>query len=275
MKTEVIVLVSLVIGSCPVQLKADESDASGVNVRFIGHASVLIGGENTNVLTDPFWGTQILLGLKRKIPPACAPEALPPINVVLISHTHPDHYDPKNIAKIPGHPVIVMPWGLGSEMRRRGFTVVELRPWHSYQSGAVEVTAVPAKHMVGHCLGYVVKLGGKKLYFAGDTKIFRGMVRLRDLKIDLMMLGYAGTPIWGSTWTSPQAVEALDRISPRMYVPIHWGTFDRWWTKAQEESPAEFMNSVHERLPLLEGRLLKVGETLSLSTESQTLAVNQ
>ena len=82
-------------------VKAGEQNAgSGVGIRFIGHASVLISSDNSRILTDPFWGKTILLGLKRRIPPACKPEELPPIDLILVSHTHPDHYDPKNIEKI-------------------------------------------------------------------------------------------------------------------------------------------------------------------------------
>lgn len=129
--------------------------------------------------------------------PAVLPPDLKKIDFELISHTHPDHYNVTDIQKLPGHPTIIMPWCRGKQLKQLGFQVIELRPWASYESSGLKITATPAPHMWGHCLGYVIEIDGKKIYFTGDTKLFKSMNRIHEMGIDLMLLPYGGYPMLG------------------------------------------------------------------------------
>lgn len=79
---------------------------------FVGHATVLIEGTETTLLTDPFFKPK-MLWLKRRVPAAFSPAEIPPLDAVLISHTHPDHFDTDALEKLSPRPVIIMPWGRG------------------------------------------------------------------------------------------------------------------------------------------------------------------
>lgn len=241
-------------------LAASSTDNEPLNLTYVGHASVLIRNESFRLLTDPFYGNKILWGLKRKIPPAYQPKQLPDIDFILISHTHPDHYNADNILRIPGKPTVIMPWRRGRELRKHGMQVVELRPWQEFERNGLKVTAIPARHMWGNCLGYVIEVDKKKIYFTGDTKLFSEVKKLRGQGIDLVLLPYGGYPFLGSIWTTSQAVEAIKIIQPKMCIPIHWGTFERWWTKRQPENPDVFVKMINEKSPDVHCSILKVGE---------------
>lgn len=239
-------------------------EGENLQIQYIGHATVLIESQNTNILTDPFFGDHILWGLKRRIPPAMDVSCLPRIDIVLISHTHPDHYDLDAIKKLPNRPAVVMPWGRGGELKKLGFSTIELRPWETYSQEGFKITAVPARHMWGHSLGYVIEMDGTTIYFTGDTKCFKGLDRLSEYKIDVMLLPYGGTPLVGSIWTTREAACVVSRINPRIFIPIHWGTFRRWWTKKEPEPPGAFCNMVKELSAQTRGVILQVGEKLTL-----------
>lgn len=255
---------------------------------YIGHATVLIESGEVNILTDPFWGDHIFGGLKRQIPAGMKITELPRIDLILISHAHPDHYDVeaiKEIGKGKGRgkenrehqiinhrPIVILPWGRGKQLRKLGFPVVELRPWQSYKvensrDHSLQITAIPARHMWGHCLGYVVEIDGVKIYFTGDTKMFSGIERLNGQKIDLMLLPYDGYPVLGSVWTMEQAVKAVAMIQPKVCIPIHWGTFKTWYSFTTPPPPQTFAQMVEQTSPSVRCLVLKTGEMISFLPE--------
>jgi L-ascorbate metabolism protein UlaG (beta-lactamase superfamily) len=73
---------------------------------FVGHATVLMEGTETTLLTDPFFKSK-MLWLKRRVPAALAPDQIPPLDAVLNSHTHPDHFDTDALEKLTPRPLIL------------------------------------------------------------------------------------------------------------------------------------------------------------------------
>lgn len=237
-----------------------QSSGEGLKLYYVGHATVLIKGGAATLLTDPFFSDRILWGLKRKIPPAVPVGRLPKVDLVLISHTHPDHYDEEALRAMRPRPAVVLPWSRGRGLRKKGFKVIELRPWQIYEGGGVKITAVPARHMFGHCLGYLMEVDGTKIYYTGDTKLHAGLERVGQMGVDIMLLPYGGYPVLGSIWTTPQAVQAISRVRPKVVIPIHWGTFERWWTRSQPENLDEFAQAVRRSGSAADVRILQVGE---------------
>jgi len=70
--------------------------------------------------------------------------------------------------------------------------------------------------------GFVVFTGGKKVYHAGDTALFSDMKLIGRGGLDLAML-----PI-GDWYTMgiDDAVDALDLLTPKLALPMHYNTFD-------------------------------------------------
>ena len=92
--------------------------SGAVPVRYIGHATVLLELDGARILTDPFLRER--LGPLERHGPTPDPASIGPVDVVLISHGHPDHYDRRSLAALKGRPTAVVPSGLGVVSCPRG-----------------------------------------------------------------------------------------------------------------------------------------------------------
>ncbi|MFH1283336.1 MAG: MBL fold metallo-hydrolase [bacterium] len=254
-----IIILPLIIISFYKLVYASDLDLHKIKITYIGHATTVIEYRNRLILTDPFFKDKLFLQ-KRKILPALFVEELPKIDIILISHTHPDHFDLSAIKALKNKPIVVMPWNRGKELKNAGFTVVELEPYRCYTYNQYTITAVPAKHMFGNCLGYIISTPDAVIYFPGDTDLFKGIDKLKDYKIDVMLMPFAGTPIVGSIWTSRRAVKVVEMLKPKTVIPIHWGTFVRLWTPKEPPTPYAFSADMKEQIPECSCAILQVGE---------------
>jgi L-ascorbate metabolism protein UlaG (beta-lactamase superfamily) len=206
-------------------------------ITFLGHSSALISIADTHILTDPNLSRRIAYFIFRKSKPPTEAAALPPIDLVLISHGHYDHLDLPTLKKLPGRPTIVVPPGIERLVRRIARKrIVTLQPWEEYQEKEVTITAVPAKHFGGrHPLyprtgyqGYVIH-GSAVIYFAGDTGFFAGLSEIaKRWKVDAALLpvgAYEPPPFRRNHMSPEDAVEAAHILQTKLLVPIHWGTF--------------------------------------------------
>lgn len=245
-------------------------DPRVIDLRFVGHATVLIDVAGTRLLTDPFLRSR--LGPLERHGPAPDPTALGDIDIVLVSHGHPDHFDRASLAAIEGAPLLVVPRGLGGAARRStGAEVVEMTVGERVRFGEVSIEAVPARHWVTPAAararpqGYVVDAGAR-IWFAGDTG------RLPpDLHppgpIDVALL-----PVW--TWgphrgpghLGPRsAAETVRSVNARFAVPIHWGTLyprrlHRLWRAPLAEPGDRFADHAARLAPETTVRVLRPGE---------------
>lgn len=158
-----------------------------LQVTYIGHATALIQAAGVNILTDPFFSDRASpvpwTGPKRVRPPGIAIEALPRIDVVLISHNHYDHMDLPSLRRLHDlhRPRILTPLGNGAILARsRRRLAVEEGDWGDrFRLGnGLAVTLAPARHwskrgphdrdMALWC-AFVIETPAGPVYFAGDT----------------------------------------------------------------------------------------------------------
>ncbi len=164
----------------------------------------------------------------------------------MISHNHRDHLDEPTILALGPAPTYVVPLGMASWFRKRGMRhVIELDWWETTEvttsSGArVVVSFVPAQHWSQRGLtdenkslwgGYVLDVGDRRFYFAGDTAYPAAFTeigkRFPNLDYALLPIG-AYAPRW---FMRPQhmdpeeAAKAFHELGARALVPMHWGTF--------------------------------------------------
>jgi L-ascorbate metabolism protein UlaG (beta-lactamase superfamily) len=253
----------LCLGAAFLSIAVHSHVAERPRLSFIGHATVLLEGTEATLLTDPFFKPK-MLWLRRRVLPSRTPAELPPVDVVLISHTHPDHFDPDAIRALTPRPVLVMPWGRGRRLRKQGFTVVDLKPGESWNCKNVKITAVKARHNAWHNVGYLIEMDGTKTYFTGDSKLFNGLKNLAGENIDFMLMPYAGTPVIGNIWTLRQAARAVSWVKPKAVVPIHMETFGHWITGKPSVGPEVFQNLLGTVTPETVCRLLRPGESLTM-----------
>lgn len=247
-------------------------------VTYVGHATVLVEMDGVRLLTDPVLRRRV--GPLWRHGPAPGPLLAEGVDAVLISHLHHDHADAPSLRRLDrGVPVFASPGARGF-LKDLGFgDVRELAPGESGSVGAVRVTATEANHpargrrfeRASQAVGFDLA-GQRRVYFAGDTDLFDGMERIGDGGIDLALL-----PIWG--WGTSigaghldpeRAARAAALLSPRIAVPIHWGTLyplglDRFRPGPLREPPREFAAQMRALAPQAEARVLAPGEATSVS----------
>ncbi|MDQ3696410.1 MAG: MBL fold metallo-hydrolase [Gemmatimonadota bacterium] len=159
-----------------------------LTVTWIGHSTVLVQAGGRNILTDPVWSRRASplqwIGPARWVEPGIALDALPPIDLVLISHNHYDHLDAATVRALAArHPDArwAAPLGLAKWLRARGARdVVELDWWAEARLGGGEATvvAVPAQHFSARGVhdrqrtlwcGWAVEAGQHRVLFCGDS----------------------------------------------------------------------------------------------------------
>ena len=233
---------------------------------WIGHSTVLLQFGGLNVLTDPVFSQRAFpvqwAGPRRVMDPALAIDALPPLDVVLLSHTHYDHLDKpavKRIAKAHPRTTWIVPLGVGAYIRGWGVReVVELDWWQATLINGLRVTATPARHFSARRFGdrnktlwcgFALEIEGKRAFFAGDTAYHPefGEVGARCGPFDFVMIPIgAYDPRWFMHVVHVDPDEAVqiyqDLVAPHVGKPlplmlgIHWGTF-RLTDEAMDEPP--------------------------------------
>jgi L-ascorbate metabolism protein UlaG (beta-lactamase superfamily) len=249
-------------------------DSPPFSLRFVGHATVLIDVGGFRILTDPFLRGR--LGPLERHGPLPDVKDLGEIDVVLISHGHPDHFDRASLAAILGRPVTVVPRGLGGAIPPGAARqVIETSAGDRFDIDRVTIRAVPARHWISpgspraRPLGYVID-AGTRIYFAGDTGRSPSMLDL-ERAVDVALL-----PVW--TWgphlgpghLGPRsAAEVLRDIRPRIAVPIHWGTLyprrlHRVWRSPLDEPGDRFAHHASRIAPDVDVRVLRPGDATLL-----------
>ncbi len=119
-----------------------------VAITWIGHASFLIQFRDLNVLIDPNFANWLFL-LKRIKRAGVRISHLPPIDLVLLTHAHFDHFHKPTLRRLPRPKIVVMPWGMSDLAHDLGFErVIELEWWESFSRADWTVTLTPCRHWV-------------------------------------------------------------------------------------------------------------------------------
>jgi L-ascorbate metabolism protein UlaG (beta-lactamase superfamily) len=191
---------------------------------FHGHACFVLEHGGKRIVLDPF-----LTGNPKADIEAAA---LPKLDGILLTHGHGDHLgDAVPLAKLH-QATVVAPYELAMFCAEQGAPNVHpmhIGGAHAFPFGTVKLVVAfhgggvegdeTGKHTTFPC-GYVVTMGGKRLYHTGDTALTLEM-QLLEGRVDVMLV-----PI-GDNYTMgiEDAVRAVSFVKPRVAIPMHWGTF--------------------------------------------------
>ena len=195
-----------------------------VIVKWLGHASFQIKAEGKNIYIDPYEG-----------------EYAEKADLVLVTHSHFDHCDTSKIKKVmKENTVIICPPECVS---RLSGNVKAIKPGEKIEVNGVIVEAVHAYnykrfrspgnpfHPKGFGNGYIITVGGKRIYHAGDTDFIPEMKDLKNISLALLPSG--GT----YTMDNSEAAEAALAIKPEAVIPMHrWDSDPEVFRRKVEES---------------------------------------
>jgi L-ascorbate metabolism protein UlaG (beta-lactamase superfamily) len=227
----------------------DEGD-----VYFIGNATTLIRFCGLTILTDPAFlhkGEHVYLGhgiwARREVEPACQIADLPPIDLVVLSHYHGDHFDDVAAQELDKKLPIVSTADAVAKLSSLGFEQgYPLDTWESLmvQKGdaTLTITAMPAKHATEEAVnellmpvnGHLLDFSRNddhlyRLYITGDTMLVASLedIPRRYPDIDLGLIHTGGTTFLVTvvTMTGEQGVKAVEITKPRIAIPIHYNDF--------------------------------------------------
>lgn len=261
--------------------------SEGISVTFVGHATVLVQTAGLNILTDPFFSRRAsptqLAGPSRVRPPGLPLEALPPIDLVLLSHNHYDHMDLPALRRLHDlhAPRVLTPLGNAAILKRtrRRLSVQEGDWQQSFAVGVgVTVTLTPALHWSKRGLhdnnmalwsAFHIAAPAGSVYFAADTGYGIGEhfreVRRRFGPPDIAFLPIgAYEPRWfmrAQHMNPEEAVKAHLDLGAASSAAIHHGTIQL--TDEGIGEPVAVLNTALAAYGVSEGafRALEAGES--------------
>ena len=178
-------------------------ELDGISITWLGHDSMKIKGDKV-IYIDPW-----------KL------EDAEPANIILVTHEHYDHCSPPDIEKIATDETVIV--ATADSARKLKGDVMVVKPGDTVEIDGVSIEAVPAYNTNksfhpknSSWVGFVVTMGGKRIYHAGDTD---SISEMDSLDVDVALVPVSGTYVM----TAEEAAEAVNRMKPKIAVPMHYG----------------------------------------------------
>ncbi|ELZ19651.1 hypothetical protein C477_08273 [Haloterrigena salina JCM 13891] len=276
----------------------DDADLEHGSIFFVGTATVIVEYAGFTILTDPNFlhsGDHVHLGYgiksRRRTDPALEIEDLPPIDFVLLSHYHGDHFDRVAEAKLDSDLPIVTTPHAAVELAEKGFLeTYPLETWDEFRirrgEAELTITAMPGRHgppvvskglppVMGSMLEFRPADAAAspddpplmRLYVSGDTLVYDALEEIPECypDIDLALLHLGGTRILGVllTMDAAQGVEAVDLIDADTAIPIHYNDYEVFRSPLSNFKQAVRKAGLEDRVEYLEH-----GETYSFQSPS-------
>ncbi|KKB78942.1 hypothetical protein VW35_10810 [Devosia soli] len=183
----------------------------------VEHASLVLEWGGKVIYVDPVGGAALY-------------ESLPKPTAILITHGHGDHFDVPTLEAIAGSVPLLTNQDVFDKLPESlKANAKSIANGEDGELDGVKLKAIAAHnttadrmnyHPVGVGNGYVLTLGDKQVYVAGDTEPTEEMLALKDIDVAFlpMNLPYTMTP--------DQAVEAINTFKPGTVYPYHYGESD-------------------------------------------------
>ena len=268
-------------GTLVLPRRNENPDFGNGSIFFVGTATVVIRYAGFTILTDPNFlhaGDHVHLGYglvaRRETNPAIEIEDLPPLDFVLLSHLHGDHFDRVAERRLNKATPIISTRHAVAYLRKKGFGRTRaLKTWETLSvtkgEARLRLTAMPGTHAPGPLSAVLPPVMGSmlefrtgqdetalRLYISGDTLIHE---RLREIprrypEVDLALLHLGGTRVIGVmvTMDAEQGVEAIKIIDPRTAIPIHYNDYTVFKSRLEDFKRAVAEADLEDRVHYLE-----------------------
>jgi L-ascorbate metabolism protein UlaG (beta-lactamase superfamily) len=239
-------------------------EKTGITIKWFPPSWLLIESANSVIYIDPAWIQKNFAHYPKKVifsrypqPMDGLPEPdLPKATIILITHHHQDHIKTATINRLADNKTVIYAPAKCARLIGRRF--VEVKPQEEISQDPIKIRTVPAYntssglstrkvHHRGECVGYLVKIGGKTIYQAGDTDVIPEMNELSG--VDVAFLPIGGT----FTMNTDEAVKAVEMIKPKIAVPIHY----------MKVNPKDFEKKVNAT-SFSTAKIMQIGEIMYL-----------
>jgi L-ascorbate metabolism protein UlaG (beta-lactamase superfamily) len=187
-----------------------------VKMTPILHSTMVLQWKDKTIFIDPYGGAERFAGF-------------PQPDLVIITHAHGDHMDKKTLSNLDlSAAELIAPQSVVDALNE--FTFAKVKAMDNYKgctSEGIHVEAIPmynlpddetARHRKGAGNGYVITIGGTRMYISGDTEDISEMRLLQniDYAFVCMNLPY--------TMSVEQAADAVLEFKPKVVYPFHYRT---------------------------------------------------
>ena len=182
-------------------------------IHFIGHGTLMLDYGGTIIHLDP-------------VGQYADYSKLPKADLILVTHHHQDHLDKEAVGRMVAANTRVILNKASYDILGFGKTLAN---GDSLRLGDIVITALPAYnttrgrekyHPKGRDNGYLLDIGGRRVYIAGDTEDIPEMRRLKDIDIAFLPMNQP------YTMTPKQLAAAARMIKPKVVYPYHYGDSD-------------------------------------------------
>jgi L-ascorbate metabolism protein UlaG (beta-lactamase superfamily) len=213
----------------------------GLYAAWLGHSTMLLKLDGFTILTDPVFSTWIgpgfgpfTLGMKRVSEPALAIDALPRLDLILLSHAHFDHFDLPSLRALERKDVEVITARNTSDLLRvPAYAKVRELGWgESAQAGPARIQGLEVNHWGARMRtdtwrgynGYFIEAGRWRVLIAGDTADTDAFQVIGGVHAAIMPVG-AYNP-WIRAHCNPeQAWRMANEARADVVIPVHHKTF--------------------------------------------------
>ena len=213
------------------------TDQGNLTVIPINHGTLALQWNNKTILVDPYGGGDYF-------------SDLPPANLILITDIHGDHMDKKTLAEIPTDKAqFVVPQAVADQLDEYKNQLLILENDEKAEVGGFQIEAIPMynlpgapnekNHIKGRGNGYLLTIGGKRIYISGDTADIPEMRNLENIDVAFICMNMPYTMDVSS------AASAVLDFKPGIVYPYHFRGSD----------VQAFKNTVNDQHPEIEVRL--------------------
>ena len=236
--------------SGPADVPPPRVEGDAIRLSYVGHATILMQTRGLNILFDPVWSERVspvsFAGPKRVNAPGIAFEALPKIDLVLVSHGHYDHLDVETLSRLQAvhQPRVITPLGQDAIMKAHDPAIrAEAHDWGDRIDigNGMAVHLAPMRHWTARGLfdrnkalwaAFVIEAPGGLVYHIGDTGYGDGhhfreaKRRFGGFRLAILPIG-AYEPRWfmrDQHMNPAEAVQVMIDCGARRALAHHWGT---------------------------------------------------
>ena len=173
-------------------------------------------------------------------------------DIIFITHSHYDHYSEKDIDRVKNEGTyFVAPKDVKMELLKKGINeeqIISVAPNQTEEILGIKFEIVAAYNVnkkfhpkENNWVGYIIEIDGIRYYVAGDTDINEDNIKVQ--------CDVAFVPIGGTyTMDYKEAAELVNRIKPKIAVPIHYGSI-----VGTEQDAEKFLSLLEKNI---EGKIL-------------------